>query len=309
MEVIRSLDEVPRAGRGRALAVGTFDGVHLGHRAVITDALEHGRAEGIPVAAVTFDPHPNQVLRPDDPPQLLTSAAVKADLIAALGVDELVIIPFTREFSRLEADEFCSDVLVAALQARTVSVGANFRFGHAARGDVALLQSRPEFETAIVPLVERGEAPISSSRIRQLVAHGDVSAAAELLGSPFQLEGAVVEGDARGRSLGMPTANVAPNEDLLVPGPGIYAGLGLGHQAAISVGVRPTFETDGQLLVEAHLLDFEGDLYGQTMRLAFLERLRDELRFESAEELAEQMRRDVEQVRTVLASLGPSWQD
>jgi riboflavin kinase/FMN adenylyltransferase len=302
MDVIHSLEEVPPAREGRALAVGTFDGVHLGHRAVISDALARGRAQDMPVAAVTFDPHPDRVLRPDDPPRLLTSAAVKADLIGALGVDELVVIPFTREFSRLEAEEFCRDVLVASFQARTVSVGANFRFGHGARGDVTVLESRPEFETAIVPLVERGGAPVSSSRIRQLVAKGEVAGAAELLGSPFQLEGAVVEGDTRGRSLGIPTANVAATEDLLVPGAGIYAGLALGHQAAISVGVRPTFETEGQLLVEAHLLDFEGDLYGQTLRLAFLERLRDELRFESAEELVAQMRRDVEQVRTVLAS-------
>jgi riboflavin kinase/FMN adenylyltransferase len=303
MEIFRSLAEVGPAPRGRALAVGTFDGVHVGHRRVIASALERGRANRMPVAAVTFDPHPHQVLRPDDPPRLLTSTALKTDLIAGLGVDQLVIVPFTKEFSRLEADAFCRDVLVRSLQARHVSVGANFRFGHGARGDVALLQSRPEFETTIVPLVERGGAPVSSSRIRELVANGDVSGAADLLGAPFQLEGTVVEGEARGRSLGMPTANVAPKEGLLAPGAGIYAGLALGHQAAISVGVRPTFESDGEMLVEAHLLDFEGDLYGETVRLAFLERLRDELRFESAEELAEQMRRDVERVRTVLASV------
>lgn len=302
MEVFPSLAQVDPVHHGRALAIGTFDGVHLGHRAVIAAAVDRGRAEAMPAAAVTFDPHPHQVVRPDDPPLLLTSTPVKVDLIAALGVDQLVIIPFTPEFSRLEADEFCRDVLVGALQARHVSVGANFRFGHGARGDAAVLRSRPEFETTVVPLVERGDGPVSSSRIRELVAKGEIAGAGELLGAPFQLEGMVVQGDARGRTLGMPTANVEPPPGVLVPGAGIYAGLALGHQAAISVGVRPTFESDGKLLVEAHLIDFDGDLYGQTLRVAFLERLRDELRFESSEELAEQMRRDVERVRTVLAS-------
>jgi riboflavin kinase / FMN adenylyltransferase len=302
MEVFRGLDEVSPAPRGRVLAVGTFDGVHLGHRRVIASALERGRADDVPVAAVTFDPHPNQVLRPDDPPRLLTSTNVKAELIAGLGVDELVIIPFTIEFSRVEADVFCRDVLAESLTARQVSVGANFRFGHAARGDVDLLRSRSEFKTAVVSLVERGGSPVSSSRIRELVAKGDVAGARGLLGAPFQLEGVVVEGDARGRSLGTPTANVAPDEALLVPGVGIYAGVALEHPAAISVGVRPTFGSGGQLLVEAHVIDFEGDLYGKTLRLAFIERLRDELRFHSADELAEQMRRDVEQVRSVVAA-------
>jgi riboflavin kinase/FMN adenylyltransferase len=150
--------------------------------------------------------------------------------------------------------------------------------------------------------VERGGKPVSSSRIRELIEGGDVSGAAELLGSPFQLEGTVVEGDARGRALGMPTANVTPAQGMVVPGRGIYAGVALDHAAAISIGVRPTFETDGELLVEAYLIDFEGDLYGTTLRLGFLERLRDEVRFASAEELAEQMRRDVEQVRERFAS-------
>ena len=302
MEVFRGLDEAGIAPRGRALAVGTFDGVHLGHRQVIASALERGRADDLPVAAVTFEPHPNRVLRPDDPPPVLSSTILKADLIAGLGVDELVISPFTVEFSRLEAEEFCRDVLAGSLKARHVSVGANFRFGHGARGDVDLLESQSEFETTVVPLVERGGSPVSSSRIRELVAKGEVGAAREMLGASFQLEGIVVAGDARGRSLGMPTANVTPDEGLLVPGAGIYAGVALEHPAAISVGVRPTFESDGELLVEAHLIDFEGDLYGKALRLAFVERLRDEVRFESADELAEQMRRDVEQVRSVVAA-------
>jgi riboflavin kinase/FMN adenylyltransferase len=299
MRVYKALRDVPAAPEGRALAVGTFDGVHLGHRRVIEGAVSWGRDRGIPVAVVTFDPHPLHVLSPKDEPRLLTPTPVKADLIESLGVDELLVIPFTTEFSRLEADRFCGEVLKGMLGARYVSVGANFRFGHEAKGDAALLESRDDFETAVVPLVQKGSDPVSSTRIRSLVEGGDVAAAAQLLAAPFQLDGRVVRGDGRGRSLGMPTANVEPAPDVVVPGIGVYAGSALGHPAAISVGVRPTFEADGRMLIEAYLLDFEGDLYGNTLRLAFAERLRDELRFDSAEDLVQQMRRDVERVREV----------
>jgi riboflavin kinase/FMN adenylyltransferase len=297
MRVIRSPDEVPHSGAGRALAVGTFDGVHLGHRRVIASAIDAGRSPGLRVAVVTFDPHPLEVLRPDDPPQLLTTTPVKIDRVRELGVDELVVIPFTAEFSRLEPEAFCRNVLARTLHARHVSVGQNFRFGHGASGDPQLLSSCADFDTTVVPLLELGGEPVSSSRIRRLIEKGDVAAARELLGAPFELEGTVVEGDARGRDLGMPTANVVPEPVALVPAPGIYAGEARGHDAAISVGVRPTFEQAGELLVEAYLLDFEGDLYGETLRLSFRERLRDEVRFESADELVQQMQRDVQRVR------------
>jgi len=298
MNVYRTLEEVPPA-TDRAVAVGTFDGVHLGHQRVIESARDWGRAHEVTTTVLTFDPHPLQVLRPDEPPRLLTSTEVKLDLIAELEVDELVVVPFTPELSRLEADEFCDEVLERALGARHVSVGANFRFGHGARGDAALLASRPQLDVRVVHLLEVGGAPVSSTRIRELVVGGDVRSARELLGHPFLLDGTVVEGDARGRELGMPTANVVPEPAVVVPASGIYAGIVRERPAAISVGVRPTFVQDGKLLVEAYLLDFEGDLYGETLRLAFLERLRDEERFDSAEELVEQMRRDVERVREV----------
>jgi riboflavin kinase/FMN adenylyltransferase len=299
LNVYRSLEDVPPAQAGRAVAIGTFDGVHRGHRRVIEDALHRGRSNDAPVAVVTFDPHPLQVLRPEDPPRLLTSTEVKADLIGELGVDELVVVPFTPEFSRLEADEFCGEVLVGMLGASRVSVGENFRFGHGASGDAELLRSHAGFETNVVPLLEAGGTPVSSTRIRELVECGAIAEANELLGHPFLLDGAVVEGDARGRELGVPTANLAPDTAVVLPGAGIYAGLARDHPAAISIGVRPTFESEGELLVEVHLLDFEGDLYGERLRIAFLERLRDEERFDSAEELVEQMRRDVERVRQV----------
>jgi riboflavin kinase/FMN adenylyltransferase len=300
MQVIRSLDEVPPVEAGRAIAVGTFDGVHLGHRRVIASAIDAGRARGLPIAVVTFDPHPLQVLQPDDPPRLLTPTPVKVDRIRELGVDELVVVPFTPEFARLEPEEFCREVLVGTLRARHVSVGENFRFGRGASGDPALLSSSASFETTVVPLLEMDGEPVSSSRIRKLIEGGDVAGAAELLGAPFEIEGAVVAGDARGRELGMPTANLRPDPLAILPAAGIYAGTALDHAAAISIGVRPTFEEDGALLVEAYLIDFEGDLYGETLRLSFRERLRDEERFDSADALAEQMRRDVERVRALI---------
>jgi riboflavin kinase/FMN adenylyltransferase len=301
MERYRSLADVPAAPQGRAVAVGTFDGVHLGHRGVIQNALDWGRAHDALACVVTFHPHPLQVLRPDQPPRLLTASGVKADLIEDLGVDELLMVPFTQAFSELAAEDFCEEVLAAALGARHVSVGENFHFGYQARGDASMLQARPEFETTIVPLVEHDGNPVSSSRIRDLLVSGEVKGATELLGAPFVLEGTVVSGDARGRSLGVPTANVKPREEMLVPAAGIYAGRMLERPAAVSVGVRPTFEQDGELLVEAHLIDFDGDLYGQEVRVAFLERLRDELRFDSTDDLVEQMRRDIQRVREVVS--------
>jgi riboflavin kinase/FMN adenylyltransferase len=306
MRVHRSLSDVPPAPAGRALALGTFDGVHLGHRRVIASAIERAREGGLVSMVVTFDPHPLRVLRPDEPPRLLTTTDQKIDLISELGVDELVTIPFTPELSRQSAEDFCDEVLVGALDARWVSVGRNFHFGHGAAGDAALLASRPEFETDVVELVEHGEDSVSSSRIRNLLAEGEVAHAAELLGAPYSLVGSVVEGDRRGRDLGVPTANIEPPAEVVVPAPGIYAGMATANgispaPAAISIGVRPTFDNGGDLRVEAHLIGFTGDLYGREMKLSFLERLRDEVRFDSAEELVEQMRKDVEQARSVVA--------
>lgn len=277
--------------RPRRVAVGTFDGVHLGHREVIRGS----------DTVLTFDPHPQEVVSPDHlPPKLLASFPIKRDLIAGLGVDELVVIPFDREFAHKSADEFVREVLVERLGATYVSVGENFRFGFKAQGDADFLLARLEFETRVVPLVEAAGETVSSSHIRGLVAAGEVAKAAEFLGGPFLLEGEVVAGDRRGRRLGMPTANVVPDDRLVSPGHGVYAAWAHGRPAAVNVGVRPMFETGRGLLVEAHLLDFEGDLYGETLRVAFVERLRGEKRFPSVEALVEQMRRDVEQARAIL---------
>jgi riboflavin kinase / FMN adenylyltransferase len=302
---VHRLGEVPDADEGRAIAMGTFDGVHLGHRRVIDSAREWARKHGARASVVTFDPPPLQILRRENPPKRLTTTGVKAGLVEQLGMDEMIVIPFTRELSMVEPEAFCRDTLIGRLGARHVSVGENFRFGHGAAGDADFLRARTEFETTVVPLVESSGETVSSSRIRDLVSSGAVREAAKLLGGAFVLEGTVVEGDARGRELGMPTANLEAPPDLVVPAAGIYAARArIGDRenvpAAVSVGVRPTFEDAGEQRVEAHLIGLEGDLYGRTMQLEFLDRLRDEERFDSASELTAQMRKDVQQTLEIV---------
>jgi riboflavin kinase / FMN adenylyltransferase len=280
---------------GRQVAIGTFDGVHLGHREVIRGS----------DTVLTFEPHPLAVIHPDALPKLLNSHRVKADLIAGLGVEELVTIPFDRDFASKTAEEFVEEVLVDKLGAARVSVGENFRFGKGAKGDAAFLSSRPEFETRVVPLVEVEGETVSSSHIRGLIAAGEADVASRFLGGPFLFEGEVVVGDRRGRDLGMPTANIVPDDRLACPGHGVYAAWAHGYPAAVNVGVRPTFGTGRGLLVETHLLDFDGDLYGQTLRIAFLERMRGEKRFDSVDELVAQMRLDVDRARDIASATVP----
>ena len=291
MKVVSLPDVEPGSGP-RRVAIGTFDGVHLGHREVIGGA----------GTVLTFDPHPLAVIHPEAKPRLLSTFPVKRDLIEGLGVAELVVIPFDKGFSSQTAEEFVQDVLIERLGAEQVSVGENFRFGKGAKGTAEFLSGHDEFETRVVRLVEAAGETISSSHIRGLIAAGDMSQAAEFLGGPFLFEGEVVAGDRRGRELGIPTANIVPDEAYVVPGHGVYAATADGHPAAVNVGVRPTFETGRGLLVEAHLIGFDGDLYGQTLRIAFLERLRGEKRFESVEDLVAQMNRDVEQAKRIVES-------
>ena len=281
--------------RSRQVAIGVFDGVHVGHRQVIEGA----------DTVLTFEPHPLRVLHPDAAPKLIMPFEIKRDVIEGLSVAELIVIPFDDEFSSIAAEDFCSQILVERLGAESVSVGENFRFGAKARGDPRMLASREEFETRVVPLVEVDGEIVSSTRVRSLVAAGEVEAATRCLGAPFLLEGTVVEGDGRGRKLGFPTANIVPSDDLVCPGHGVYAAFADGRPAAVNVGVRPTFETGRGLLVEAHLIDFDGDLYGRTLRIAFISRLRGERRFAGVEELIAQMHRDVEAARELCASFTP----
>jgi riboflavin kinase/FMN adenylyltransferase len=277
--------------RDRHVAIGVFDGVHKGHRAVIDKA----------DTVLTFDPHPLSVIHPEAAPKLIMPFDVKRDVIDGLGVDELVVIPFDKEFMKIPAEEFISRILVEQLGATKVSVGENFRFGAKAKGDPEMLASRDEFETRVVPLVEVDGETVSSTRVRALIAAGEVDAAMRCLGAPFMLEGSVVEGDQRGRALGFPTANLVPDDRLVVPGHGVFAAFANGHAAAVNVGIRPTFETGRGLLIEAYLIDFDGDLYGQNLRIAFVSRLRGEKRFPSVEDLISQMHRDVAEASEILA--------
>jgi len=226
---------------------------------------------------------------------------VKRDVIEGLGVEEVVVIPFDREFMKIPAEEFISRFLVDQLGAKKVSVGENFRFGAKAKGDPEMLASRSEFETRVVPLVEVDGETVSSSRVRALVAAGEVDAAMHCLGAPFMVEGTVVEGDQRGRDLGFPTANIVPDDHLVVPGHGVYAAFANGRPAAVNVGVRPTFETGRGLLIESYLIDYDGDLYGRNLRVAFVSRLRGERRFPGVEDLIAQMHRDVAEAREIAA--------
>jgi riboflavin kinase / FMN adenylyltransferase len=283
----------------RQVALGEFDGVHLGHREVI-------RGND---TVLTFEPHPRAVVAPEAAPKLITPLATKADLIAGLGVSELIVVPFDGVFSSHSAQEFIEHVLVERVGAERVSVGENFRFGHRAKGDTALLRAESAFETRIVELVEVEGEIVSSTHIRGLIVAGDVEGASHFLGSPYQFRGIVMHGDKRGRTLGYPTANLVPPNELCYPGHGIYAcraavefdGEWRWWPAAVNVGVRPTFVTGRGVLIEAYLIDFEGDLYDRELRLAFLSRLRGERRFDSTKALIDQMALDVEQAHRIAA--------
>ncbi|MCW2988608.1 MAG: Riboflavin biosynthesis protein [Solirubrobacterales bacterium] len=289
IEVTSLPDAQPRR---RHVAIGTFDGVHLGHQAVIEGA----------DTVLTFDPHPLEVLHPAALPKLIMPFSVKRDVIDGLGVQELVVIPFDRDFAQRSAEDFIEHVLIERLGAEKVSVGENFRFGAKAKGDPAMLAAREEFETRVVPLVEVDGETVSSTRIRALVAAGDMEGARHCLGAPFMVEGEVVKGDQRGRELGFPTANFVPDDRLAIPGHGVYAAFADGVPAAVNVGVRPTFESGRGVLIETYLIDRDEDLYGKTLRVAFVERLRGEKRFSSADDLVAQMRRDVDDAKRVCAS-------
>ncbi|HXC45374.1 MAG TPA: bifunctional riboflavin kinase/FAD synthetase [Solirubrobacteraceae bacterium] len=288
--------------RERRVAVGSFDGVHLGHREVIRGS----------DSVLTFDPHPTAIVAPQHTPKLLTPLEIKAELVAALGVRELILIPFDADFAKRSPREFIDDVLLGALGATNVSVGENFRFGNRAKGDPQMLAEDKRFTTRVAPLLEVAGEIVSSSHIRGLVLAGEVEQATRFLGAPFQMRGEVVHGDERGRELGFPTANLVPDDALVCPGHGVYACLadtgdgGRYLPAAVNIGVRPTFDTGRGELIEAYILDFEGDLYGKPLRLDFLSRLRGERRFPSAEALVEQMRRDEQRTRETAAAYARS---
>ena len=312
-----SVGSLPLGGPRRAVAIGTFDGVHLGHREIIRTAVDMAGERALRSMVLTFEPHPLAVLRPELRPAVLTPPTLKAELIDPLGADELLVAPFTRAFSRVKAERFADMLMGPPVGAEVVVVGESFRFGHKGLGTVDMLRQRARSRglAVIVPeLVTSPDGkPISSTRIRRLIAQGDVAGAARLLGRPHVLEGSVVPGAQRGRALGFPTANLEVAGELALPERGVYAGLatieGRSWGAAVNVGVSPTFAEDGDrppVRVEAFLLDYAGpDLYGAKVRLAFLERLREERRFDSPEALVAQVHDDVARARSLAtAALG-----
>jgi riboflavin kinase / FMN adenylyltransferase len=302
MRIVRGLDSAPPDLGPSAVALGTFDGVHLGHRAILGTALARAREAGVQSVACTFDRHPMEVLQPDRAPRPITTLEERLSLIGETGVDAVVVLAFTSDLAAIEPEAFVKDVLLARLRAREIIVGYNHRFGRGARGDTRLLEElagRLGFRAHVVPPMTVDGAAVSSSEIRAALQRGDVTSAARGLGRPYAISGKVTTGAGRGRTLGFPTANIAPDRPLLVAR-GVYLGSvtvgGRSHAAVVNVGVRPTFGED-TLAVEAHLLDFTGDLYEREVRLAFVDRLRDEMRFPSVEELKAQVFRDIAAAR------------
>ena len=308
------LDEVPAGWGECVVTIGVFDGVHRGHQRIVGRAAQVGEQRGLPVVAITFDPHPDEVTRPGSHPPFLCSARRRAELLGGLGVDAVCVLPFTLEFSRLAPDDFVRTVLVERMHAAVVVVGEDFRFGHKAAGDVQLLAKlgeKYEFTTEGMPLLVADGTTLSSTSIRQMLAEGDVAAAAKALGRPHRVEGVVVRGHQRGRALGFPTANLETPPHTAIPADGIYAGWlaslddeGRDVQrwpAAISIGTNPTFG-EGEQSVEAYALDrTDLDLYGMHAAIDFAARLRGTLRFDSVDALVEQMHRDVDQARELTA--------
>jgi riboflavin kinase/FMN adenylyltransferase len=309
------LDSVPTGWGHCVVTIGVFDGIHRGHQSIIGEAVRMAVERDVPSVLITFVPHPSEVVRPGSHPPVLTSIVRRAELVADLGVDVFCALPFTLEFSKMPPDEFVHHALVEHLHASAVVVGENFRFGHNAAGDVALLERLGRafgFTAHGIPLLTDDGTVLSATYVRSCVTAGDMATAAEVLGRPHRVDGVVERGDQRGRELGFPTANLRTDAWAAVPADGVYAGrvvrldewgrtvpgreLGV---AAISVGTNPTFEVR-QRRVEAYVLDFDGDLYGDGLGVEFIERLRGMERFEGADALVAQMKQDVEQTRTLL---------
>ena len=315
MQRWHGLDSVPTDWGHCVVTIGVFDGVHRGHQQIIGRAVELARERGVPSVLMTFVPHPSEVVRPGSHPPVLTTIVRRAEIVEQLGVDVFCALPFTLELSQMAPDDFVHNALVAKLHATGVVVGENFRYGHKAAGDVPMLHKLGAtfgFHADGVTLFKDGETTLSATYVRSCVQAGDMRGAAAALGRPHRVDGVVERGDRRGRELGVPTANLRTDEWTAVPADGIYAGrvwrldewgrtLGaapLGY-AAISVGTNPTFEVR-QRRVEAYLLDFDGDLYGDALGVEFVDRLRGMVKYDSIDALVAQMRTDVEQARAVL---------
>ncbi|SCK37459.1 FMN adenylyltransferase [Streptomyces sp. WMMB 714] len=312
MQRWRGLEDIPEGWGRSVVTIGSYDGVHRGHQLIIGRTVARARELGVPAVVVTFDPHPSEVVRPGSHPPLLAPHARRAELMAELGVDAVLVLPFTAEFSQLSPADFVVKVLVDKLHARVVVEGPNFRFGHRAAGDVAFLSelgATYDYDVVVVDLYERGTAgggePFSSTLVRRLVGEGDVAGAAEVLGRPHRVEGVVVRGAQRGRELGYPTANVETVPHTAVPADGVYAGWltadGERMPAAISVGTNPQFNGT-ERTVEAYAIDrVDLDLYGKHVAVDFLEYIRGQEKFDTLEAFLERMAGDVDRCRDLVA--------
>ena len=312
MERLRNPSATSDLPRGGVVTIGNFDGIHRGHQVLVTGAVERAREPGVPVVALTFDPHPEKVLRPESGLKLLTTAAQRAQLLAALGVDTLVELTFDRRFAATTAEEFAREFLARRLVPREVRLGATFRFGAGRQGDVAFMEEMGHqlgFDVVGVAPVLDGDEPISSTRVRRAVAHGDIVEARRLLGRVLFVDGDVYRGERMGRRLGFPTINVEV-ENELIPAHGVYVtavfipSFGRFFQSVTNIGVRPTVYENYRVTIESHLLDFSADLYREPVRLYFIRRLREERVFASSMELVSQIRRDVEAARLHFVQAG-----
>ena len=312
MQVVTDLSQSPWPNERAVLTIGAYDGVHLGHRAVIAHVRERAVALGARSVVVTFDKHPASVVRPDSAPRLLTNLDQKLELLASTGVDATVVVHFDDALSKETPVDFISRVVVGALRARAVIVGSDFHFGHMRQGNITLLREmgeRHDFSCEPVLLLPRADGidePVSSTAIRRALAGGEIDTATRMLGRPHEVRGTVVKGDQRGRALGFPTANVEIPKGMCLPSDGVYAGVyrrpdGSEHVTAINLGRRPTFYVNAEhSLLEAYLLDFEGDLYGETAAVQFLAFLRSERQFGGVDELRDQLRHDIEHARSAV---------
>ncbi|HEX7838413.1 MAG TPA: bifunctional riboflavin kinase/FAD synthetase [Kofleriaceae bacterium] len=307
MQVVYGHRNVPE-WKGAAIAIGNFDGVHLGHRALIARARELAAANDAITVALTFDPHPSSLLAPARAPRMLTSMERRVELLAEAGVDAVVVEPFTRELAGVAPNAFVDDIVIFSLRARAIVVGYDFSYGQGRTGTVEALQAHgihAGIEVAVVPAVTIDGEIAASTRIRALLRAGDLARAEHMLGRPWDVDGVVVHGAKRGRAIGVPTANIATEVELAIA-PGIYA-VALGVEggpampAVASLGTNPTFVDDGGLVLEVHVLDWDGDLYDRRVRTTFIARLRDEQKFDSVDALVAQIRRDIDQARAALA--------
>jgi riboflavin kinase/FMN adenylyltransferase len=313
LQTIAGTQELPRSLKRPVLTIGNFDGVHLGHRAIMQTVIERARLLGGESVVLTFDPHPRKVLQPDRAPSLLATRDQKLEALEEIGIDVVILQPFDLEFSKTSPEEFVRDIVYERIRPAEVFVGYDFHFGRDREGSMAALSEIGAglgFSVTIIPEIRINDRDVNSTRIRNLLAEGEVEEAEVLLGRPFSVRSLVLDGEHRGRRLGFPTANLAPENEIL-PAAGVYSGemrlITEGpvashprHSAVINVGHRPTFYQNGRLLAEAHLLDFEGDLYGRAVELSFRHRIRSEQKFRGPEELKVQIAADIELARKKL---------